>query len=176
MPERCQAPQATTAARFAVVIHYHGTPVGGPRDGVARFLVGRHALVPFARPDDLGAVLEYAQSFVLDNSAFSYWQSGQRVPFDDYVEWCSTVARHPAFDWCLIPDLIDGTEDENYRWVRDWLRLGLKFKGVPVWHLHESLGYLDWLVSHTSTRWRSAVRGNGPRQAPPHGGNAWRMP
>lgn len=38
-----------------VVIHYHGTPVGGSRSDVVRFLRGRHALIPFARPDDLGA-------------------------------------------------------------------------------------------------------------------------
>ncbi len=40
------------------MIHYHGTPIGGSRQDVVRFLSGRHALVPFARPDDLGAALE----------------------------------------------------------------------------------------------------------------------
>lgn len=28
------------------MIHYHGTPVGGTRQDGARFLAGRHALVP----------------------------------------------------------------------------------------------------------------------------------
>jgi hypothetical protein len=31
------------------MIHYHGTPIGGTRQDVARFLVGRHALIPFGR-------------------------------------------------------------------------------------------------------------------------------
>ena len=37
---------------------YHGTPCGGSRQDVVRFLRGRCALGPFPRPDDLGAVAE----------------------------------------------------------------------------------------------------------------------
>ena len=58
------------------MIHCHGTPIGGTRQDVARFLVGRHALIPFGRQDDTGAVLEFCQSFVLDNGAFSHWKKG----------------------------------------------------------------------------------------------------
>jgi hypothetical protein len=36
----------------------HGTPVGGSRQDVVRFLRGRDALVPFPRQDDLGAVAD----------------------------------------------------------------------------------------------------------------------
>ena len=53
------------------MIHYHGTPCGGTRQDVARFLMGRHALVPFPRQDDMGIVAEVCQSFVFDNGAFS---------------------------------------------------------------------------------------------------------
>lgn len=131
------------------MIHYHGTPIGGPRQDVARFIMGRHVLVPFARPDDLAVAMECAQSFIADNSAFSYWQAGAgRVDVDAYVDWLLTFYRHPGFEWALIPDIIDGTEDENYRWVRDWLRWGHAIKGVPVWHMHESLGYLDYMVKN----------------------------
>lgn len=151
------------------MIHYHGTPIGGTRQDAARFLMGRHALVPFARPDDLPVVMECAQSFALDNSAFTHWKAGKgRVAFDDYMDWVRTIYRHPAFDWCLIPDIIDGTEDENYRWVRDWLRCGPKFKGVPVWHLHESLGYLEWMV----TNFQTVAIGSSGRWATP-GTSAW---
>lgn len=136
------------------MIHYHGTPVGGSRQDVARFLVGRHALIPFARPDDLAPVLDVCQSFILDNSAFTYWQSGRgRVPFDDYMDWVRSVYRHPGFDWCLIPDVIDGDAqaETNGRLVQDWLRCGPRFKGVPVWHLHEPLEYLEYLVANFET-------------------------
>lgn len=145
------------------MIHYHGTPIGGPRQDVARFLMGRHAMVPFARPDDLPAVMESCQSFVVDNSAFSHWKAGKgRVPFDDYMDWVRGIYRHPGFDWCLIPDAIDGDVDENSRLVRDWIRCAPKFKGVPVWHLHEPLEYLEWLVTNfqriaigSSGQWRT---------------------
>lgn len=151
------------------MIHYHGTPIGGSRQDVARFLLQRHALVPHARPDDLAVVMECCQSFCCDNSAYHYWKSGKgRVPFDDYIAWVMTFYRHPGFDWCLVPDIIDGTEEDNYRWVRDWLRCGLPFKGVPVWHLHESLGYLDWLVSNFET---VALGSSGQWSTP--GTSAW---
>lgn len=128
---------------------YHGTPIGGPREAPARFLTGRDALVPFARPDDLPVVMECARSFIADCSSFSYWIAGEgQVDYNAYVAWCLTFHRHPGFEWAIIPDIIDGTEEQNYRWIRDWLRWGHRIKGVPVWHLHESLDYLEWLVSH----------------------------
>lgn len=132
------------------MIHYHGTPIGGTRQDAARFLMGRHALVPFKRPDDLPVVLECCQSFCLDNSAYSYWREGKgEVDFNAYIKFCQSVAYHPGFDWALIPDKIDGTEQENYDWVLLWLRKAPRgVAGVPVWHLHESLEYLEWLVTN----------------------------
>lgn len=134
------------------MIHYHGTPVGGSRLDVTRFLAGRHALVPFARPDDLGAALEVCQSVVLDNSAFSLWRAGGGdVDVAAYHAWVHSAAGHPALDWCLIPDRIDGTEQDNVDLVTLWLRMGSRVKSVPVWHLHESLDWLDYLVSNFQT-------------------------
>jgi hypothetical protein len=131
------------------MIHYHGTPIGGSRQDTARFLVGRHALVPFGRQDDIGAVLDMCQSFVLDNGAFSHWKKGHgAIDFDAYWQWCHSLYRHPGFDWCLIPDIIDGTEEDNAAWVMKWVRAGAKAKGVPVWHLHESLEWLEYLVGN----------------------------
>ena len=40
------------------MIHYHGTPCGGRREDVARFLSGRHALIPFGRSEDIGTAAE----------------------------------------------------------------------------------------------------------------------
>lgn len=129
------------------MIHYHGTPIGGTRQDVIRFLSGRHALVPFARPDDLGAALDVCQSVVLDNSAFSLWRAGGGdVDVMAYHAWVETVAGHPALDWCLIPDKIDGTEAENRALIGQWQRMGCRVEGVPVWHLHESLDWLGQLV------------------------------
>jgi hypothetical protein len=133
------------------MIHYHGTPVGGDRLDPARFLRGRHALIPFADSRDLGIALEVCQSVVLDNSAFTYWKRGGRVDVAAYHAWVHTVAGHPSLDWCLIPDIIDGTEQENVDLVTLWLRMGSRVRSVPVWHLHESLDWLEYLVTHFQT-------------------------
>ena len=128
------------------MIHYHGTPVGGSRQDTARFLMGRHALVPFPRQDDMGAVAEACQSFVFDNGAFTVWKQGGKLDVDGYVEWCDQWHRHPGFDWALIPDVIDGNENDNDALICDWPK---SIRGVPVWHMHESIDRLvrlgnDW--------------------------------
>lgn len=126
------------------VIHFHGTPIGGTRQDVARFLMGRFALVPFARQDDMGIVAEVCKAFVFDNSAFSAWKRGLIVDFIAYVAWCAQWYRHPGFMWALIPDVINGTEAENDALLADWPEYIL---GVPVWHLHENLDRLERLVN-----------------------------
>tara|TARA_R110000737_G_scaffold138940_1_gene169911 strand:+ start:119 stop:856 length:738 start_codon:yes stop_codon:yes gene_type:complete len=129
------------------MIKYHGTPIGGKTTDAEEILRGRHSLVSFSRPDQLAVCMDVCQSFVLDNGAFSLWKkTGGQVDFTAYVNWVISIYRHPCFDWCLIPDKIDGTEEENSQLVHKWLRLGLKAKGVPIWHLHESLEWLEWLV------------------------------
>lgn len=130
------------------MIHYHGTPVGCKAAHVHEFLSGRHALVPFARPDDLAAVADYSQSFVLDNSAFSLWKQGGDVDVAGYAAWVDSIAGHPGLDWVLIPDKIDGDESANVELVTTWLRMGCRAASVPVWHLHESLEWLDYLCSN----------------------------
>jgi hypothetical protein len=96
--------------------------------------------------------MECAQSFVIDNSAYTQWKAGAgSVDFDGYMDWVRTIYRHPGFDWALIPDVIDGSVEENARLVHLWVRCGPKFKGVPVWHLHEPLEWLEWLVSNFET-------------------------
>ncbi len=54
--------------------------------------------------------------------------------------------KHPSFDFALIPDVIDGTEQENSTLTAIW-PLGIQC-GVPVWHLHESLPRLRQLCEY----------------------------
>lgn len=147
------------------MIHYHGTPVGGTRQDVARFLIGRHALVPFPRQDDMGIVAEVCQSFVFDNGAFSVWKRGEVLDVPGYVKWCEQWHRHPGFDWALIPDVIEGAEEENDALIADWPR---DIEGVPVWHMHESLDRLERLVNE----WRTVALGSSGQWATP-GAKAW---
>lgn len=107
--------------------------------------MGRHALVPFPRPDDVGAVADVCQSFVFDNGAFSVWKSGGQLDVSGYIHWCRQWHRHPGFDWALIPDVIEGNEKENDELIAAWPS---DIKGVPVWHMHESIDRLERLAKH----------------------------
>tara|TARA_R110000772_G_scaffold645_1_gene2175 strand:- start:1134 stop:1871 length:738 start_codon:yes stop_codon:yes gene_type:complete len=131
------------------MIKYHGTPIGGKTTDAPEILRGRHGMVSFSRPDQLNIVMDACQSFVIDNGAFSEWKkTGGPIDFNAYADWVCSIYRHPGFDWCLIPDVIGGSEADNAILVNKWLRLGLKAKGVPVWHLDESIGYLEWMVEN----------------------------
>lgn len=149
------------------MIHYHGTPVGGSRQDAARFLKGRHALVPFPRQDDIGAVADTCQSFVFDNGAFTVWRQGGKLDIDGYVKWVDEWHRHPGFDWALIPDVIDGDENANDQLLERWPG---HLSGVPVWHLHESLERLQRLASD----WRMVAFGSSGQWQTPGTEPWWR--
>lgn len=134
------------------MIHYHGTPCGGEREQAARFLSGRHALIPWVRPEDLATAMEVCQSFMVDNGAFSAWKSGKPIEsWGGYFQWAVTASRHPGFDFAVIPDVIDGTEHENDELIAEWCAAVYRRDiGAPVWHLHESLDRLDRLCAQWS--------------------------
>jgi len=125
------------------VIHFHGGPIT-PLDAAAKLWAGRHACVSFARTDQAALAFEVAQSVMLDNGAFSAWKAGTPFDVDGFLLWVREWIRHPAFDFAVIPDVIDGSEQENDELIDMWLGLGLPH-GVPVWHMHESISRLESL-------------------------------
>ena len=135
------------------VIHYHGTPFSGVKENHLA-LQGKHAMVSFATPQHGDIVAEVCQSFCLDNGAFSAWQKGDRfglnhAHWDKYREWAEGWLRHPGCDFAIIPDVIDGTEQENDQMVSRWWSDKGYNGWVPVWHMHESIDRLvrlcdDW--------------------------------
>lgn len=149
------------------MIHYHGTPIGGSRQDVARFLVGRHALVPYPRQDDMGAVAEFCQSFCLDNGAFSVWRQGGELDVPGYLAWCLEWHRHPGFDFAIIPDVIEGSEAENDELIRRWPK---GIEGAPVWHMHETPLRLAALCRE----WRTVCIGSSGEFASPGTARWWR--
>jgi hypothetical protein len=141
----------------AQVIHYHGTPIT-PYLAALALYTRRHAMVSFARPDQMELCAEICQSFSLDNGAFSFWTAGAGgVDVKGYAAWVRQWDRHPGFDWCLIPDTVDGDEDANDRLAAEWFQAGMRH-GVPVWHMHESL---DRLVRLCHTHQRVALGSSG---------------
>lgn len=107
------------------------------------------------------------QSFVLDNGAFSNWRVGRPTDWPAYYRWVGEVLYHPAFDWAVIPDVIDGTEDQNDQLLAEWPHS--KFIGVPVYHLHESLDRLARLCAEWP---RVALGSSGQYKTP--GSKPWR--
>lgn len=65
-----------------------------------------------------------------------------------FYEWVAELHRYPAFDFAVIPDVIDGDEDANDALLNEWpWKQSAPHIGAPVWHLHESLERLNKLVS-----------------------------
>ncbi len=127
----------------ALVIRYHGGPITPVKAAMEAWRDG-HAMISFANPGQIATAFEYAGDVALDNGAFSLWGKGERVDVAEYRAFVDKWRRHPAFGWCVIPDIIDGTEEESDHLIHTWpLPRSIS---VPVWHLHESLGKLEWLV------------------------------
>lgn len=120
------------------MIHYHGGPIT-PLTCASAAWTARHAFVSFERPDQIEFAAEICQSFAIDNGAFTVWKRGGSVDVPAYVDFVKQWEKHPGFDWCLIPDVIDGTEEDNDRMFGTFMNAGGNLMaGVPVWHLHES--------------------------------------
>ena len=127
------------------MIHYHGGPITPDTCALVAWKA-RHAFVSFASPSQMGLAAETAQSFALDNGAFSLWKAGKPTNWPDFYAWVDCWRRHPGFDFAVIPDVIDGTEDENDALLEEWPFP--KFLGAPVWHTNESLGRLQRLAQN----------------------------
>lgn len=120
------------------MIHYHGGPIT-PLTVAHATWTRRHAFVSFERPDQIALAAEVCQSFALDNGAYSVWRNGGALDVPAYVAWVQEWERHPGFDWALIPDVIDGTEQDQDRMFAAYHQAGGDLlRSVPVWHLHES--------------------------------------
>jgi hypothetical protein len=142
------------------LIHYHGVPMTGSGDPVMA-LQSRHACVSFAHPDQAEIVAELCQSFILDNGAFSAWKRGESMDVSGFADWVRLWHRHPAMDWYVMPDVIDGSDADNIamraRWF-DSVDDSAWDMGVPVWHLNESLETLESLCDSYS---RVAIGSSG---------------
>ncbi len=148
------------------MIHYHGAPVGCPSDAAGRFYAGRHAFVSFAETTQLAIVADVCQSFALDNGAFSAWRSGAEFDWSGYLEFCGKWLAHPACDWAVIPDVIDGSAEDNDQLIAAW---PFGHRGVPVWHLHEPISRLVRLTMD----WPRVALGSSGEWATPGVGGWW---
>ena len=126
------------------MIHYHGLPITPATCAEVAIRAG-HAFVSFAHPGQLGVAVAGCQSFAVDNGAFSAWKSGNPIAdWKRYYDFAYECKRFASCDFCVIPDVIDGSEADNDALLKEWPLPD--WFGAPVWHLHESLDRLERLL------------------------------
>lgn len=103
--------------------------------------------------------MEQCESFVVDSGVYSTWTSGAEFDYWGYEHFVRDLRLHPRFSWCLMPDVIDGSEEINDLYI-DMFPTDLR--GIPVYHLHESLERIDRLCDQygivalgSSGQWRT---------------------
>lgn len=124
------------------MIHYHGTPLT-PRTSLYK-MAGKHFCVSFARPDDGDICLQIGQSIMWDNGAFSAYTKGFDLDLTKLFDWLEQRLVHPH--WAVIPDVIDGTVQQQKELLKQWpfdVQLS-----APVWHMGLSLDYLLYLIDN----------------------------
>lgn len=130
------------------MIHYHGTPI--TPDAAMLELAGRCFCVSFATytrgKDTLERAHEIGQSVMLDNGAYTFWNSRKPTDWPGFVEWAKPWLEYPT-TWAVMPDVIGGTEEENDLLIA-WLfnhDADVYRRSAPVWHMHESIDRLKRL-------------------------------
>lgn len=133
------------------MIKYYGTPITPNRIFDEIFEDGRNCLIPFPNPQNLKRAVEKCTKIMIDNGAFTLWRKGGEIEWDKYYGWLSKFIKD--IEVFFIPDVIDGTEVENDKLIQDFMDrckydLSIDFlnKGVPIWHVNESLLRLELLI------------------------------
>lgn len=129
------------------LVCYHGTPISGTNAVAVTALSDSRAFISHRRPDHLKIAINHSIGFSVDNGAFSAWRAGHPI-FDwlPYYDWVDGLRQYANFEWAVIPDVIDGNEQDNDMLIEQW-PVDLRHVGVPVWHMHESFERLKRLCS-----------------------------
>lgn len=146
-----------------MTIHYHGTPI----TPIAAFMTmtGKHFCVSHAYPQDVERAHKIGQSVMLDNGAFSKWRTGKATDWAAYYDWTDRWLDYPT-TWAVIPDEIAGNEQAQDALISAWPHGD---RGVPVWHLHESVSRMLDLLN----KWPRVCFGSSAQYSYV-GGPAWR--
>jgi len=81
----------------------------------------------------------HGQSVMWDNGAFSAYTRGAEFDPLAFAKWVEPRLGHPH--WCVIPDVIDGSVDDQRDLISQWPHA--KEFSAPVWHMGLST---DWLL------------------------------
>jgi hypothetical protein len=125
----------------------HGLPIT-PKHLLEQ-LAGESFCVSFAAPAQLERAIELVDPegmLMLDNGAFSTWRSGRgRVDREAFFSWANDAQARCPVAVAVIPDVIEGSENEN------WLEAAYAVRGelsafperlMFVWHMNDSIEQL----------------------------------
>lgn len=122
------------------MIHYHGTPIT-PREELWG-MAGKNFCVSFTDHRDADICLKIGQSVMWDNGSFGLFTKGKIIDWEKFYTWVEPRLGHPH--WGVVPDIIDGEEEDNLQRAKQWPHR--KDCAAVVWHLSESFDHLFRLI------------------------------
>ena len=128
------------------MLKYYGTPLT-PNSVFDEVMPTRNSLIPFPNPQNLHRAIKLCNKVIIDNGAFTLWRKGGVIDWDKYYAWMQPFIHNIEF--FFIPDVIDGTEEENDALIAEYFRRFInedKRKGVTIWHINESFERLERLM------------------------------
>lgn len=130
----------------------HGTPVTPKR--LLPQLRGGSFCVSYMHPEQLEECIQLVgenEILILDNGAFTAWKQGIVLDdawWDGFYAWANDAMDRCPQAVAVIPDVIDGTEEENLMLIAKALKGGkLKYpeRAMAIWHMNESFEQLKAL-------------------------------
>jgi hypothetical protein len=84
---------------------------------------------------------------LVDNGAYSAWRSGINTMTDEaylegFADWANDILERCPQAVAVLPDVIDGTEQDNWQLACEMMTVIDPERSMAVWHMHESLDYL----------------------------------
>jgi len=85
---------------------------------------------------------------LVDNGAYSHWRkTGGAIDLAGFAEWANDISERCPEAVVVLPDVIDGTAEENCALVHKTMAmLDACDRAMPVWHMHEPIVYLLHLL------------------------------
>lgn len=126
----------------------HGTPI--TPISLLDQMVCESFCVSFARPDQIDQCVERQDPhgiLVLDNGAFSIWQSGKgQIDREAFWRWANTFTAVCPQAVAVVPDVIGGSEHDNLLECSYALRDGYAShpeRTMAIWHMDDSLDQFE---------------------------------
>ncbi len=124
----------------------HGTPITPA--ALLEQLAGESFCVSHADPRQLERCIELQDPdgmLLLDNGAFSHWRAGKgQIDRVKFFDWANDAQRACPVAVAVIPDVIEGSEEQN------WMEAAIAVRDLSefperlmfCWHMNESLDQL----------------------------------